>query len=47
MIEVLEKVADTRNKGQLVHLLAFALDEVLSYNDFNTLIERLKDDIEE
>lgn len=45
--EVINKIAETRNTYVFIKLLVFALDEVLSMNDFNLLIERLKEDIEE
>lgn len=45
--EVINKIAETRNTDAFIRLLVFALDEVLSMNDFNLLIERLKEDIEE
>lgn len=45
--EVINKIAETRNTHVFIKLLVFALDEVLSMNDFNLLIERLKEDIEE
>lgn len=45
--EVINKIAETRDTDAVIRLLVFALDEVLSMNDFNLLIERLKEDIEE
>lgn len=45
--EVINKIAETRNTYDFIRLLVFALDEVLSMNDFNTLIKRLEEDIEE
>lgn len=45
--EVINKIAETRNTYVFIRLLVFALDEVLSMNDFNTLIKRLEEDIEE
>lgn len=45
--DVIEKVAGTRNMDDFIRIIVFALDEVLSMNDFNLLIERLKEDIEE
>lgn len=47
LTEVINKIAETRNTYVFIKLLVFALDEVLSMNDFNLLIERLKEDIEE
>ena len=47
MDEVINKIAKTRDTDDFIRLLVFALDEVLSMNDFNLLIERLKEDIEE
>jgi hypothetical protein len=47
LTEVINKIAETRNTYAVIRLLVFALDEVLSMNDFNLLIERLKEDIEE
>ena len=47
LTEVINKIAETRNTYVFIRLLVFALDEVLSMNDFNLLIERLKEDIEE
>lgn len=47
LTEVINKIAETRNTDVFIRLLVLALDEVLSMNDFNLLIERLKEDIEE
>lgn len=47
LTEVINRIAETRNTYVFIKLLVFALDEVLSMNDFNLLIERLKEDIEE
>ena len=47
MNEVINKIAETRDTYVFIRLLVFALDEVLSMNDFNTLIKRLEEDIEE
>jgi hypothetical protein len=47
LTEVINKIAKTRDTDAVIRLLVFALDEVLSMNDLNLLIERLKEDIEE
>lgn len=47
LTEVINKIAETRNTYVFIRLLVFALDEVLSMNDFNTLIKRLEEDVEE
>lgn len=47
LIEVLVKLKDDRNFDEFITLVAYALDDVLSLNDFKTLIERLKEDVEE
>lgn len=45
--EVIKRIAKTRDTDAVIRLLVFALDEVLSLNDFNTLIKRLEEDVEE
>ena len=47
MIKVLKRFAASREPDRTLIDLAFALEEILSLNDFNLLIERLKEDIEE
>lgn len=47
LIEVLVKLKDDRTVDEFITVVAYALDDVLSLNDFKTLIERLKEDVEE
>lgn len=47
LIEVLVKLKDDRTVYEFITVVAYALDDVLSLNDFKTLIERLKEDVEE
>lgn len=47
MIEILEQIAKENNLfvTGLIEIIVYALEDVLSLNDFNTLKERLKEDI--
>jgi len=47
LMEVLVKLKDDRTLGEFISVVAYAVDDVLSLNDFKTLIERLKEDVEE
>ena len=45
MRETLKRVLATRDDAGFIEALIFCLDDVLSLNDFNTMIERLKEEI--
>ena len=47
MIEILEQIAKENNLfvTGIIKIIVYALEDVLSLNDFNTLKERLKEDI--
>lgn len=47
MIEILEQIAQKNNLfvTGLIKIIVYALEDVLSLNDFNTLKERLKEEI--
>lgn len=47
LTEILKRLLMTRNDEQFISLIVYALDDVLSLNDFNTLIERLKEENDE
>lgn len=47
LTEILKRLLMTRNDEQFINLIAYALDDVLSLNDFNTLIERFKEENDE
>ena len=47
MIEILEQIAKENHLfvTGIIKVIVYALEDVLSLNDFNTLKERLKDEI--
>ena len=49
MTEVVKKIAETYGvyNEAFIKVIVFALDDVLSLDDFNTLIKRLEEDVEE
>jgi hypothetical protein len=49
MVEVVKKIAETYGfyDEAFIKAIVYALDDVLSLNDFNTLIKRLEEDVEE
>lgn len=49
MTEVVKKIAETYGvyNEAFLKVIVFALDDVLSLNDFNTLVKRLEEDVEE
>lgn len=47
LAEILKKMSRTRDNDRLLIAIVYALDDVLSLNDFNTLIKRLKEEIDE
>lgn len=46
MRETLKRVLATRDDAGFIEMLILCFDDVLSLNDFNTLIERLKEEVE-
>lgn len=47
LMEVLVKIKTDTTDNDFIKIVCYALDGVLSLNDFNTLIERLKEDVQE
>lgn len=47
LMTVLVKIKADTTDNDFIKVICYALDDVLSLNDFNTLIERLKEDVQE
>lgn len=43
---VLKDVLRTRDDENFINTLVYAIDDILSLNDFNLLLERLREDIQ-
>jgi hypothetical protein len=47
LMNVLVKIKADTTDTDFINIVCSALDDVLSLNDFNTLIERLEEDVQE